>query len=76
MSVSVDGFIADRESAFGWSARSEELFRVVAASAQHAMRAPISPPVARRARPPSWRMRDDSGGTTLPLTDDVPDFPA
>src|ERR687895_549119 len=26
MSVSVDGFIADREGAFGWSAPSEELF--------------------------------------------------
>jgi dihydrofolate reductase len=27
MSVSVDGFIADREGAFGWSAPSEERFR-------------------------------------------------
>ena len=27
MSVSVDGFIADREGAFGWSVPSEELFR-------------------------------------------------
>ena len=27
MSVSVDGYIADREGAFGWSAPSEELFR-------------------------------------------------
>jgi dihydrofolate reductase len=27
MSVSVDGFIADREGAFGWSAPSEEVFR-------------------------------------------------
>jgi dihydrofolate reductase len=27
MSVSADGFIADREGAFGWSAPSEELFR-------------------------------------------------
>ena len=27
MSVSVDGFIADREGAFGWGAPSEELFR-------------------------------------------------
>jgi dihydrofolate reductase len=27
MSVSVDGFIADREGGFGWSAPSEELFR-------------------------------------------------
>ena len=27
MSVSVDGFIADREGAFGWSAASDELFR-------------------------------------------------
>ncbi|MEZ0240580.1 MAG: dihydrofolate reductase, partial [Chloroflexota bacterium] len=27
MSVSVDGFIADREGAFEWSAPSEELFR-------------------------------------------------
>ena len=27
MSVSVDGFIADREGAFGWSAPDEELFR-------------------------------------------------
>src|SRR5947207_830742 len=27
MSVSVDGCIADREGAFGWSAPSEELFR-------------------------------------------------
>jgi dihydrofolate reductase len=27
MGVSVDGFIADREGAFGWSAPSEELFR-------------------------------------------------
>jgi dihydrofolate reductase len=27
MSVSVDGFIADRDGAFGWSAPSDELFR-------------------------------------------------
>jgi len=27
MSVSVDGFIADREGAFDWTAPSEELFR-------------------------------------------------
>jgi len=27
LSVSVDGFIADREGAFGWTAPSEELFR-------------------------------------------------
>jgi dihydrofolate reductase len=27
MSVSVDGYIADRDGAFGWSAPSEELFR-------------------------------------------------
>jgi dihydrofolate reductase len=27
MSVSVDGFIADREGAFGWTAPSQELFR-------------------------------------------------
>ena len=27
MSVSVDGFIADREGAFGWTATSDELFR-------------------------------------------------
>ena len=27
MSVSVDGFIADRDGAFGWTAPSEELFR-------------------------------------------------
>src|SRR5919204_3663541 len=27
MSVSVDGFIADRDGAFGWGAPSEELFR-------------------------------------------------
>ena len=27
MSVSVDGYIADREGAFGWSAPSEDLFR-------------------------------------------------
>src|SRR5215204_3859359 len=27
MSVSVDGFIADRDGAFGWSAPSEEQFR-------------------------------------------------
>jgi dihydrofolate reductase len=27
MSVSVDGFIADRAGGFGWSAPSEELFR-------------------------------------------------
>ena len=27
MTVSVDGFIADRDGAFGWSAPSEELFR-------------------------------------------------
>jgi dihydrofolate reductase len=27
MSVSVDGFIADREGALGWAAPSEELFR-------------------------------------------------
>jgi hypothetical protein len=26
MSVSVDGFIADREGGFGWTAPSEELF--------------------------------------------------
>ena len=27
MSVSVDGFIADLEGAFGWAAPNEELFR-------------------------------------------------
>lgn len=27
MSLSVDGFIADRAGGFGWSAPSEELFR-------------------------------------------------
>src|SRR5215203_5452643 len=27
MSVSVDGFIADREGAFGWTAPNEDLFR-------------------------------------------------
>jgi hypothetical protein len=27
MSVSVDGFIADRDGAFGWSVPSDELFR-------------------------------------------------
>jgi dihydrofolate reductase len=27
MSVSVDGFIADREGAFGWTAPNEEQFR-------------------------------------------------
>ena len=27
MGVSVDGFIADRAGAFGWSAADEELFR-------------------------------------------------
>jgi len=27
MSVSVDGFIADREGAFAWTAPSDELFR-------------------------------------------------
>jgi dihydrofolate reductase len=27
MSVSVDGFIADREGAFGWTGPSDELFR-------------------------------------------------
>src|SRR4030095_15509997 len=27
MGVSVDGFIADREGAFGWTAPTEELFR-------------------------------------------------
>src|SRR5262249_61032107 len=27
MSVSVDGFIADRDGAFGWGAASDELFR-------------------------------------------------
>jgi hypothetical protein len=27
MSVSVDGFIADRQGAFGWSAPTEEQFR-------------------------------------------------
>ena len=32
MSVSVDGFIADREGAFGWGAPSEELFRFHTAS--------------------------------------------
>ena len=32
MSVSVDGFIADREGAFGWTAPSEELFRFHTAS--------------------------------------------
>ena len=32
MSVSVDGFIADREGAFGWTAPSEELFRFHLAS--------------------------------------------
>jgi dihydrofolate reductase len=32
MSVSVDGFIADREGAFGWSTPSEELFRFHTAS--------------------------------------------
>jgi len=30
MSVSVDGFIADRDGAFGWTAPSDELRRSVA----------------------------------------------
>jgi dihydrofolate reductase len=34
MSVSVDGFIADREGAFGWSAPSEEQFRFHIAQAR------------------------------------------
>jgi dihydrofolate reductase len=34
MGVSVDGFIADREGAFGWSAPSEELFRFHIAQAR------------------------------------------
>jgi dihydrofolate reductase len=29
MSVSVDGFIADREGAFGWTAPNEEQFRFI-----------------------------------------------
>ncbi len=33
MSVSVDGYIADREGAFEWGAPSEELFRSTAVSA-------------------------------------------
>lgn len=32
MSVSVDGFVADREGAFGWTAPSEEVFRFHLAS--------------------------------------------
>ena len=32
LSVSVDGFIADREGAFGWAAPSEELFAFHTAS--------------------------------------------
>jgi hypothetical protein len=31
MSVSVDGFIADREGAFGWTAPNEEQFRFISA---------------------------------------------
>ncbi|MDQ2897900.1 MAG: hypothetical protein M3Y09_20085 [Actinomycetota bacterium] len=31
MSVSVDGFVADREAAFGWTVPSEEQFRLGAA---------------------------------------------
>jgi dihydrofolate reductase len=34
MSVSVDGFIADREGAFGWSAPNEEQFRFHTAQAR------------------------------------------
>jgi len=34
MSVSVDGFIADREGAFGWAAPDEELFRFHLAQAR------------------------------------------
>src|SRR5918994_7830889 len=34
MSVSVDGFIADREGAFGWAAPDEELFRFHIAAAR------------------------------------------
>jgi hypothetical protein len=47
MSVSVDGFIADREGGFGWAAPSEELF--VSTSCRHASSAAQDP---QRAKTP------------------------
>ena len=46
MSVSVDGFIADREGAFGWGAPSEEQFRFHTAQ-DVPSRYITSPPAAR-----------------------------
>ena len=47
MSVSVDGFIADREGAFGWSAPSEELFRFHTRGGRQARRLSVGPQALR-----------------------------
>ena len=51
MSVSVDGFIADRDGAFGWGVLSEELFRFHLAAGPRARRLPVGPQA----------LRDDAG---------------
>jgi hypothetical protein len=50
MSVSVDGFIADREGAFGWTAPSEDQFRFHIAQTRQ-LRGSVRPPT----------LRDDAG---------------
>ena len=51
MSVSVDGFIADREGAFGWTAPSDELFRFHSRAGERPRRLSVRPQA----------LRDDAG---------------
>jgi hypothetical protein len=60
MGVSVDGFIADREGAFGWTAPSEEQFRFHIAPVREAGRLSV------RAQ----AVRDDAGVGTDPSLGD------
>ncbi len=72
MSVSVDGFIADRNGGFGWTAPEEELFRFHLAQVR-ASEGRLQPYPRQRPRQCSAR-RGVGGGTPFlpPVTEDVP----
>ena len=73
MGVSVDGFIADREGAFGWTVPSEEQFRFHIAQVRELAAAPIELGLVDELR--MFRNPVVVGGGTPflpPVTEDVP----